>query len=177
MHHGIASPTRESDLMIRTLALADDRYELHLIFLNNNSSYVNRLKKLANHIAPGRVYFHPPLRPNNIVKGISTFDVGFFPLPSKSFNYKIALPNKLFEFIAAGLAVYIGPSPTMAQVVNDHQCGIVAPSFFPKDLAKILNQTSPESWDKMKKASLVASQKLNADVEMKKLLRLYKEIL
>ncbi len=177
VHHGLAIPARHPDVMIRTLSLCDERYELHLIFINYASAYVTNLKKLADEIAPGRVVFHPPLPPLEIVQGISGFDIGFYPLPAKVYNHQIALPNKLFEFIAAGLAVCIGPSPSMAEVVNQYQCGVVANSFEPVDLAKILNQTTAVQWDEMRLSSLKAAQTLNADMEMGKLVGIFRELL
>lgn len=177
IHHGVASPTRSSDLMIRVIALCDERYDLHLAFTNLNSRYVGKLRRLADEISPGRVTFHPAYPAMEIVKKIAEYDIGFFPIPPKNYNYLITLPNKLFEFIAAGLAVLIGPSPSMAEIVNEFNCGIVAPSFEPETLANMLNQTTAEQWDLMKLASLKATRQLNADMEMAKLLSIYRDLL
>jgi glycosyltransferase involved in cell wall biosynthesis len=176
VHHGVASPTRSSDLMIRVIALCDSRYDLHLTFTNLNSRYVNKLRRLAEEISPGRVTFHPAYPAMEIVHNIAEYDIGFFPIPPKNYNYLITLPNKLFEFIAAGLAVLIGPSPSMAEIVNEYHCGVVASSFEPDVLAAVLNQTTAEQWDQMKRASITASKHLNADMEMAKLLDIYKEL-
>jgi glycosyltransferase involved in cell wall biosynthesis len=173
IHHGVASPARCSDLMIKTIALCDDRYELHLVFTNMDSEYCSRLVKLAEQITPGRVYFHPAYPALRIVEEISKFDIGFFPLPPTNYNYHIALPNKFFEFINAGLAVCIGPSPSMAEIINEYKCGIVAKSFEPQELANVINYTSVSAWNEMRIASKKAAKVLNADVEMKKLLEVY----
>ncbi len=173
VYHGLASPMRSTDLLIKTLAQCDKRYELHLILMNNESNYVLGLQELANQITPGRVIFYPPLKPQEIIQGISKFDVGFYPLVPKNYNNRIALPNKLFEFIAAGLAVCIGPSPSMDKILNEYQCGITAPSFEPAFIADLLNQTTVEDWDEMKRNSLKAAESLNAENEMQKLLQIY----
>jgi glycosyltransferase involved in cell wall biosynthesis len=152
------------------------RYELHFVFTNLTSSYVTNLRHLANKIAPGRVIFHPSFSPLEIVQEIANFDIGFFPLPPTSYNYIITLPNKLFEFIAAGLAVCIGPSPSMAEIVNQYHCGLVAPSFEPAVLARALNQTTAPEWDAMRQASLRAAQVLNAETEMSKVLKIYRDL-
>jgi glycosyltransferase involved in cell wall biosynthesis len=177
IHHGVASPTRRTDLMIKTIAQCDVRYELHLVFTNLASAYVTRLRRLADQIAPGRVIFHPAFSPREIVQEIANYDVGFFPLPPTNYNYIITLPNKFFEFIAAGLAVCIGPSLSMAEIVKNYGCGVVAASFEPAVLAGVLNQTTAVEWDEMRQASLRAAQLLNADVEMGKLSQIYHELL
>jgi len=176
IHHGIASATRSSDLMIRVLALCDQRYDLHLAFTNINSHYVKQLRRLAEEIAPDRVTFGPAYPAMEIVQNIAKYDIGFFPIPPKNYNYLITLPNKLFEFIAAGLAVFIGPSPSMAEIVNEYHCGKVATSFSPEVLAAELNNTTAEQWDEMKRASFIAAHELNADNEMAKLLAIYETL-
>jgi glycosyltransferase involved in cell wall biosynthesis len=162
--------------MIRMMALCDSRYELHFVLTNFASSYVGKLKQLADNIVPGRVFFHSPLPSMQIVNGISKYDVGFYSLTPTNYNNLIALPNKLFEFIAAGLAVCIGPSPSMAEIVNQYGCGIVSPSFKPEDLAAILNNTSSSDWDKMKRSSIIATKELNGDKEMRILLEIYESL-
>jgi len=171
--HGVASKERRTDLMIKTLALCDPQYELHLVFTNFKSAYVTGLRKLAEKITPGRVFFHPPYAPKEIVSNIMRFDVGIHPIAPTSYNNIIALPNKFFEFIAAGLAVCIGPSPSMAEIVKEYHCGVIATSFEAADIAEVLNRTTAAQWDEMKQASLRASQELNADHEMKKLIDIY----
>ena len=174
--HGVASHSRRTDILIQALALSDHRYELHLMFTNINSPYVKKLKKLAAETAADRVFFHPPCAPHEIVDKISLYDIGFFPLFPTNYNYLIALPNKLFEFISAGLAICIGPSSSMAEIVNEFNCGLVAENFHPKTIADLLNRTSAEQWNEMKLSSLNAGKTLNANFEMKKLLTLFEGI-
>jgi glycosyltransferase involved in cell wall biosynthesis len=177
VHHGVASPTRSSDLMIKAIAQSDPRYELHLMFVNNEQKYVNYLMDLANELTPGRVIFHRPVSPFDIVREIAQYDVGLFPLPPSSYNDHVtAMPNKLFEFIAAGLAVCIGPSPSMSAIVDQYHCGVIAPSFDPQDIAKVLDNTSVEQWNDMREASVEAAKVLNAENEMGKVLELYRNL-
>ena len=175
--HGVASQARRTDLLIQSLALSDKRYELHLIITNHRSSYAEKLHKLAEAIAPNRVFFHQPVSPSDIVKEISKYDIGFFPLYPTNFNYSIALPNKFFEFIAAGLAVCIGPSPSMSEIIEQYNCGLIVPSFEPELFAETLNNTSAIKWDDLKMASFQARNDLNADVEMGKLLNIFNDLL
>ena len=108
---------------------------------------------------------------------LAAYDVGLFVLPPVNFNYRFALPNKLFEFIMAGLAVAIGPSPEMARVVIDHGCGIVAADFAPATIAARLNALSADAIDAFKRRSLDAARVLNAEAEMGRLMGLYAELL
>ncbi len=171
LHHGGASRLRHPELMIETIACCDERYSLHFMFLHDE--YVEDLKRLGKKLAPGRVSFHDPVPPDDIVRSISLFDVGLYILPPTNYNNLVALPNKFLDFICAGLAVAIGPSPSMAELVKQYGFGVVCNSFDPSDMASMLNQIPTERWSDMRKAARIAAHEINAQVEMKKLVSIY----
>ncbi|MEZ4859682.1 MAG: glycosyltransferase family 4 protein [Caldilineaceae bacterium] len=174
IHHGMSSPIRKPEVMIEALAQCDARYSLHLMLLP--SDYLTHLHTLADQIAPGRVFFHEPVAPDQIVSRIAEFDVGFCYIPPTTYNYLYSLPNKFLESIAAGLAVVIGPSPSMEAIVRQYQLGCIAPSFTAADLAATLNQTTAEEWRTMRAAARTAANELNAQHEMQKVLNIYQKL-
>lgn len=173
VHHGGCIRDRKLERLIETLGRCDRRFSLHLMLINNDPTYLNRLKRRAEILTPGRVFFHEPVPPEQIVKRISEFDIGFYLLEPNSFNNIAALPNKFFDFIVAGLAVCVGPSPSMAEFVNQYGLGCVAPSFEPADVANTLNELTIADISNMRAAAQEASKKINAQNEMKKLVDLY----
>lgn len=173
IHHGGAVRDRRMERMIETLALCDQRFTLHFMLISNDIIYLDYLKEFANKTAPGRVIFQEPVAPEEIVQRISEYDVGFYLLEPNSYNNKVALPNKFFDFIVAGLAVCIGPSPSMAEVVRKYGLGCIAPSFDPHDVARTLNQLTLDQLFKMRQASREAAKEINAEKEMSKLVDLY----
>ncbi len=175
VHHGVASERRSPGSMIEAIARCDRRYSLHFMLLENE--YVKELRRQAETLAPGRVTFHRPLPPEDIVGYLVQFDIGFYILPPQNYNQLVALPNKFFDFINAGLAVCIGPSPSMAEIVNAHSLGIVSPTFTPGDMADLINRTTPEEWQRMKDRSRTAAQTLNAQNEMAKVVKIYQDLL
>jgi hypothetical protein len=177
VHHGGAIRDRRLELMIRTIPYLDVRYTLHFLLVEMNPGYIADLKRLANTLAPGRIFFHPPVPPQEIVQELTQFDMGFFLIPPINFNYSAALPNKFFDFVAAGLSVCIGPSSEMARLTRQFEFGIVTPSFEPKEVAKVLNEMKTEEIDTMKQRALKSQKRLNGDNEMGKLVKLYKQLL
>jgi glycosyltransferase involved in cell wall biosynthesis len=175
IHHGGASKLRQPELMIETIARCNDIYSLHFMFLPNE--YVEKLKIKAEKIAPGRVFFHNPVSPEEITQELSQYDVGFYILPPTNYNNHVALPNKFLDFICAGLAVCIGPSPSMAALVKKHGFGVVCNSFNPEDVASMLNKIPLDHWENMRQAARVASNEINAQNEMKKLMNIFDRIL
>ena len=52
-----------------------------------------------------------------------------------NFNHIHAFPNKFFEFIQARLALVIGYSLEMIEIVKKYQIGVIAKSFLRKGLS------------------------------------------
>jgi len=177
IHHATAVRDRQLEEMIETIALTDWRFTLEFMLVAKDKAYIEELKQLAQARAPGRITFRPSVPPAEIAPTINAFDIGLHLLPPVSFNSAQALPNKFFEFIMAGLALAIGPSPEMMRIVHEHGLGVVAGSFDPADLAQRLNALQPAQIDEMKRRSLAAARIFNADVEMGKLLALYEAAL
>jgi len=94
-------------------------------------------------------------------------------------NYRYALPNKLFDYIQAQIAVLVSDLPEMAKVVNDWGVGIIANSRNPKELADQV-QDFFENKDK-REATVnnlnVAYNALIWENEKPKLIELYKKAL
>jgi hypothetical protein len=101
-----------------------------------------------------RVRLVDPVPQREITRWCNAYDVGVLMLPPENRNNLYALPNKLFEFVQARLAVATGPSPEMERVVREHDCGVVADGFTPAALASALRSLSPER---------IAEYKLHAD--------------
>lgn len=177
IHHGGAIRDRRLEVMIAALAQCHRRFSLHLMLVPVDTTYIAYLKNLAEELTPGRVFFHDPVAPEEVVERISGYDVGLCYIAPTNYNYLVSLPNKFFDFIAGGLPVCIGPSPSMAEIVNSYNLGCVAASFEPEDMAAALNQLTPEQLAAMRRGARVAAREINADREMGKLVEIYKRLL
>jgi len=177
IHHGGATRKRQLEKLIEMIGLLDVRYTLHFMLIGKKDGYIDELERLAKRIAPGRVFFKEPVIPAQIVSALSKFDIGVCLVPPWPINYKYALPNKFFDFVAAGLAVAIGPSPEMAHLVKKHDFGVIAQGFEARDLAAVINSLTTEHINEMKRNALGAAGSLNADVEMEKVMEIYRRLL
>ncbi len=159
IHHGAALRARHLELMIDLMASLDQRFMLDLMLVESDLQYMRELRELA---APdGRIRFVAPVRMEDISHSINAYDLGLYLLPPSNFNHEYALPNKLFEFIQARLAVAIGPSPEMARIVSAYSLGIVAGSFEPRDMASALSTVTESQLEAFKRSSELAARKLS----------------
>jgi len=112
-----------------------------------------------------------------ICEATNQYDIGLFLLPPVNLNYRFALPNKLFEFIQARLAVAIGPSPEMARVVRAHKVGVVSESFDPASMADSLNSLTREDLIRFKQASHRSADQLCFEAVSDRLLAVIQDLL
>lgn len=160
VHHGVALPERGLELMIEAVA-ASDRFTLDLMLVRMSDRYYTRLRRFAS--ARPRVRLIEPVQQREIIQACNDYDIGVYVLPPLSANQTLALPNKLFEFIQARLAVVIGPSPEMARVVRAYDCGVVAEDFTAESLTSVLNALTPERIETYKQNSDSAAGELSAE--------------
>jgi hypothetical protein len=175
IHHGNANPSRKTELMIEMMDYVDERFTLDLMLVVTDVTYWNKIVAMAE--ARKNVRVIPPVPMQDIVETINHYDVGLYLAPPGNFNIKFMLPNKLFEFIQARLAVAIGPSIEMRKIVEQYQCGIVSQEFSPQSLAKELNQLTVEKLDFFKQNAHQAALKLNADINGKRIIEVVDDLL
>ena len=143
----------------------------------HDKKYVRFLKRFAQKRAPGRVVFIPSVDEVKVLDAINAFDIGLPFLKASQKNIFNALPNKFFQYIMAGLAIIVPPLPAMAELINREEIGCVAQSEEPKIVANMLNKLESERIDAYKRNSLGLAKRMNAEIEMDKLLTMYKELL
>lgn len=175
IHHGGAMPGRKLELMIDLMSKLDGRFTLDLMLVYDDRKYFDFLKQKAAH--NNKIKFVDPVAMPEIAAKINNYDIGVFILKGVNFNWEMALPNKLFEFIQARLMVAIGPSVEMAKYVNKYNLGIVAPDFSPEIMAKMLNALTSEQILAFKNNSHKAAYELSADTNKEKLLAIVKNTL
>ncbi|MBO3697992.1 hypothetical protein [Roseivirga sp. E12] len=154
VHHGIINKSRKIEKMVEMMKVLGADYTLDFILMapeyasSATQEYFDDLKLSIQDIK--NVTILPPLSNEDIVPTINKYDIGLFLLEPVNFNYTYALPNKLYDFVQARLAIAIGPSVEMTKVVNEYKLGVVSDSFEPNSLAKEIAKLTAEDITKYK---------------------------
>jgi glycosyltransferase involved in cell wall biosynthesis len=160
IHHGVADPARRIEEMIEAVESLEGRYTLDLHLVAGSQRYLDHLAQRTSRAQHSRLLEPLPMR--GIVAAANDCDIGVHLLAARHLNERLALPNKLFEFIQARLAVIVGPTQEMARLVNDTGCGVVLNSFKARDLADALRALTPDQIASFKRAADHAAATLNA---------------
>jgi glycogen(starch) synthase len=126
------------------------------------------------------VSFAPPVPMAELVNAAATADIGVIPYLPVCLNNQFCLPNKIFEYLMAGLAVVGGDLPELRRIILTHHVGRVYDPYDAMDLARVLNEllADPAELEKVRRNALRVSQEtLNWSNEGQKLLRLYDQVL
>jgi len=142
VYHGKAHENRKCESLLSLMSLLGSRYELTMMLVGGRKDYVHKLSTLA--ARTDNVTLSAPVPMASIAKATNHFDIGLCAIPATTFNLRNCLPNKLFEMIQARLAIVSWPSPDIADVIRQHDVGLVADNFSVNSLADTINKMSRE---------------------------------
>ncbi|MGH9384225.1 MAG: hypothetical protein ACRD2N_08080 [Vicinamibacterales bacterium] len=96
--------------------------------------YEDSLRGIASDVGVSQdaIIWHPPASSDELVRIASTFDVGLATETGRTLNRRIALTNKIFTYVLAGIATLATRTPAQAALVS--QLGQAAQSYDPENV-------------------------------------------
>ncbi|MBA4287947.1 MAG: hypothetical protein C0439_03060 [Pseudomonas sp.] len=86
-----------------------------------------------------RIYFLPAVPQAELLQHSASADLGIIPYPHVDLNSYYCTPNKLFEFIQAGLPILANDSPELNRFVRSNGFGHSAVMKTPRDIARAID--------------------------------------
>lgn len=123
------------------------------------------------------VEFVDPVPPDDIVARISDYDVGVINVRPDTENLKWSAGNKIFEYMAAGLAMLVPQGlPVTDEIVDRAGCGVV---FEPGTMAAAVRemQANPEQVGGYKRNAVAASPEYSWQEQERKLMAVYERLM
>lgn len=162
IHHGSAMRGRQIEIMIDVAKMLGTRFRFDLMLVpSEDLSYFAQLRNAVS--AASNVRLIDPVPYQDIIPFINQYDIGMYNLPPLSYNNKIALPNKVFEFIQARLCLVVSPSVEMARMVNKHHVGVVSKGFDAMSFCESIKQLDAESIEAYKQNASKAAIEESAE--------------
>jgi glycosyltransferase involved in cell wall biosynthesis len=177
LHQGAPSPDRGCEVVVRAMALVPDA---HLVFLGDEGEpgFAAGLRELAGREGvTDRVHFEPSAPLERLLALTAEADAGVSLLQDTCENHRLALPNKVFEYVAAGVPVVVSDLPELRRLVGAHGIGWTVSPADPAAVADGLRRAFAARGDERLRATLdAASHALTWDRERERLVEAYRTL-
>lgn len=140
LFQGGFSPHRNLEQLIKAMALVKNS-DVDLVMMGFGD-FETVLKEKANRLGllNKRIYFLPAVPQSELLQHSASADVGIIPYPHVDLNSYYCTPNKLFEFIQAGLPILANDSPELRRFVHDTGFGLVKPMRSSHQIAAAIDE-------------------------------------
>ncbi len=136
LYQGNIQRDRCLDTLVRATKFLHEDIVVVLIGKNvgTTSTELTKLAEQEGHTTQLRIL--PPVPQHELLEWTASADIGMImSSPDYSINTRVFLPNKLFEYMMAGLPVLSSPLTAVEEVLYNHDVGCVLPSLEPEAIA------------------------------------------
>lgn len=172
LYHGVVAPGRGLELCIEAASLWREGITFSIrgpVASGYKSQLLSLIKKWG---VEDKVGLLEPVPMPDLVSEAAPFDIGLFALPGHSKHNQYALPNKLFEYIMAGLCVCISDLPEMKRIVEETGAGLIIADETPEAIAQAIDGLDVETVIRHRAGARMAAEQLCWENESKKLLEI-----
>lgn len=165
---------RGSEEMLEAMKYIDDA----ILLIVGGGDVIDTLKEMAK--SPelkDKVIFRSKQPYKKLMQFTASADLGLTLDKDTNLNYRFSLPNKLFDYIHAGIPVLATPLPEIKKIIEEYDIGDFIPSHKPKEIAEKVNQILADQtlMQKWKKNITFAAENLTWQNEEKELREVYKK--
>ena len=175
LYSGAITFNRGLENVIKALAFLP---EIHFVIMGYGSDvYKEKLMDAA--IEKGvsdRFSFFGPVPSDQVIHYAAGADIGIAPIENVCLSYYYCSPNKLFEYLLAGLPVITSNFPELSRIITDYQLGDTFDPGRPEDIARAVStvMATPDKWRHSPEVTRSITSVYSWENQSKKLIDLYR---
>lgn len=123
------------------------------------------------------IYFHPAVSPDVLLGYTSSADYGISLIEDLCLSYRYCLPNKLFEYLMAGLPVIVSDLFEMRRLIEMHQVGMIATQNTVESFRSAIHEILSIDYDELTKNVKITNEIYNWEQQELTLKAVYSGIL
>lgn len=120
IYQGMLAPGRRIEQLMRVFEQA--RRDRHVVFMGYGEMQEKVRDAAACHAT---IHFAPAVPPGEVLRHTAGADVGLVGVENVCLSYYYSLPNKIFEYLLAGLPAVMPDYPEMRTLMENTRCGWV----------------------------------------------------
>lgn len=137
IYQGALNKDRGLEELIQAYTFLPSDY--HLLLVGTGDVHQSLLEKSLE-LGLHQVHFAGQIPFNELAAYTEASDLGVSLEKSTNLNYRFALPNKVFDYIAAGIPILVSPLTELCAILEKHDVGKLLPSHEPKDIAHTIEE-------------------------------------
>jgi glycosyltransferase involved in cell wall biosynthesis len=169
LYQGILGPGRGVELMLEAfVGIPDPRKVLVLLGMGPLSSEIAAVAARSTCIR-----LHAAVPPDRLAEYTASADVGLCLIEDTCLSYRYCMPNKLFEYLAAGVPALVSNLPEIAQVVTGQGGGWVLPQWSAAQLRALVASIEPADLESRRVAAIATAREYTWEGQLPRLEALY----
>jgi glycosyltransferase involved in cell wall biosynthesis len=142
---GFYPDTRALDVVVNAMTLLPDTYWLALLGFGRPRAELALKKLAAGSPAADRIRFLPSVPFTDLPRWTAGADVGVIPFKINSAAMKLCSPNKLYEYLGAGVAVVATEADELVDVLERSRAGLTYRWQSAEDFARAVRALADDS--------------------------------
>lgn len=163
--------------MMDAMQLLDDRF--HLVFIGGGTAWESLQRRRKELQLEDRVDMMERMLPAKLKSYTLRAHLGISLDNFEDKNYLFSLPNKIFDYLQAGVPVFSTAIPEVKNILDQYDCGIAitdtTPEYIAKRITDLMNH--PEEYHRLKANAILAAKDLRWEKEEDKLREIYEPFL
>jgi len=176
LYQGALKPGRGLSQLVRAFEFLEDDIVLVLM---GDGALKQELSVLVRRLGlDTRVWFHPPVPPDVLLTYTASADLGVVIYENTCRNNYLCLPNKLFEYLAAGIPIAMCNFPELRKLLRKYEIGREFDPSSPRSIASAIQfcLADPVRYEQMRVNTQKALLEYNWENEAAKLLEVYRSL-
>ena len=168
LYQGVLNPGRGLKPMIKALKFIDD---LDLIIIGYGKVTEELKAFVSEEKMNERVHFLGRISRDKLFNYTKKATLGMVLEEPLGLSFQYSLPNKLFDYIHAGIPIVAGNLPEITRIIKEHKVGVIVDDYSPEKIALAINNLLNDAalLSEIKKNQQKAKEILCWEKESKKL--------
>lgn len=167
---------RGGEELIDAVSLTD---KVSLLVIGSGDQFEFLIGKVSQMGLTGQIKFIKKLEWKELMRYTRSADAGLSLDKNSNMNYNFSLPNKIFDYISAGIPVIATDLYEISKIVHEYNCGILISEPAPEEISKaiIKLRDNKDLLTELKHNAAIASETVNWENESLKVMELYRSVL
>lgn len=178
LYQGLISQSRGVDIFLQAALKVCEKNNVAFIFMGSGP-YSEVLRRQVADSNIGNIFYKDAVSQNELLKYTASADVGVHAIKNSCLNHDLCLPNKLFEYMSAGIPVLVSELTEMKDFVKQYGIGLCFENDSVDDLSEKIQYLldNPKVLLGFKERSGKASKTVTWEAEALILKELYSDLL